>query len=74
MIALEGWFDTLASIEDMPNVHNLFSSSTREGRVRLANLKRYFEIMQPYGYETLLVGEAPEYQGSYRTGVPFCSD
>ncbi len=59
---------------DLPNVHNLYTHRTPEGRIRLANLRRYFELMLAHDPEVLLVGEAPGYQGSYRTGVPFGSE
>ena len=72
--ALEPWFVRLSRLPDMPAVHNLFSENTPDCVARLENLKRYFEIMLMHQPQTLLVGEAPGYQGSYRTGVPFCSE
>lgn len=71
---LTPWFDRLATLPDMENVHNLFTNTTLEGRQRLANLRRYFEISLRQSPSTLLVGEAPGYQGTYRTGVPFTSE
>lgn len=74
MKELEPWFEQLAAVPDMPNVHNLFSNRTPDGVIRLANLKRYFEQVLAGDPDTLLIGEAPGYQGTYRTGVPFCSE
>jgi hypothetical protein len=74
MNEFEPWFNRLAGIPDMPNVHNLFSNRTPDGSIRLNNLKRYFAQILAFNPEILLVGEAPGYQGTYRTGVPFCSE
>ncbi len=71
---LSPWFDRLATLPDMDNVHNLFTNTTDAGRQRLANLQRYFELSLQHAPSTLLVGEAPGYQGTYRTGVPFTSE
>jgi uracil-DNA glycosylase len=74
MSALDTWFETLSDFPDMENVHNLFSRHAPEGQIRLANLRRYFNHMLTHQPTILLVGEAPGYQGTYRTGVPFCSE
>jgi hypothetical protein len=71
---LTPWLRKLSDLPDMPDVHNLFSKRSPEGRLRLANLSRYLEQALAHEPDTLLVGEAPGYQGSYRTGVPFCSE
>jgi len=74
MSELDAWFDHLGALADMPNVHNLYSTQSADGSVRLANLKRYFSQVMVGNPKVLLVGEAPGYQGTYRTGVPFCSE
>lgn len=74
MSQLDPWFDKLANLPDMEHVHNLFSAKTQTGRTRLANLRRYFEVSLSHEPSVLLVGEAPGYQGTYRTGVPFTSE
>lgn len=74
MSQLDPWFDQLANLPDMDHVHNLFSNKTEAGRIRLANLRRYFELSLVHEPSVLLVGEAPGYQGTYRTGVPFTSE
>lgn len=74
MESLDPWFDSLSKIPDMPNVHNLYSAETQDGQIRLANLKCYFAQVLAGSPKVLLVGEAPGYQGTYRTGVSFCSE
>ncbi len=68
------WFKKLAELPSLPAVHNIYSAKSNNGIIRLHNLKRYFEVMLPHQPQVLLVGEAPGYQGTYRTGVPFCSE
>lgn len=74
MISLQPWFDRLSELPDMPDVHNLYSKETPDGIIRLNNLKQYFTHILEINPDVLLVGEAPGYQGTYRTGVPFCSE
>lgn len=52
---------------------NLYADDTL-GRIRLANLREYFRRMALIGPDALLIGEAPGYQGTRRTGVPFGSE
>ena len=68
------WLTKLGELPDLPNVHNLYTTRTAAGRIRLANLRRYFELMLAQDPTAILIGEAPGYQGSYRTGVPFGSE
>lgn len=58
----------------LPNVENLYNQSTNEGRIRAHNVKLYLNLMAQQQPEVLLVGEAPGYQGTRRTGVPFASE
>jgi uracil-DNA glycosylase len=74
MQEIDAWLKNLGSLPDLPNVHNLYSKWTPEGPIRVANLRRYFEQMLSYEPRVLLVGEAPGYQGTYRTGIPFGSE
>lgn len=74
LVKLQPWFETLASLHDMPYAHNLYTAATPEGRTRLHNLQIFFSQALPLHPTVLLVGEAPGYQGTYRTGVNFCSE
>lgn len=56
-----------------PLAENLYDNSPI-GLIRRANLKRYFEKMAQFKPSVLLIGEAPGYQGTRRTGVPFASE
>lgn len=53
---------------------NLYRSDTREGHLRRANLEEYFRRMLLNKPQVMIIGEAPGYQGTRRTGVPFGSE
>lgn len=74
LVKLQPWFEALAALPDMPYAHNLYTAKTTEGRTRLHNLQVYFTQALPLHPTVLLIGEAPGYQGTYRTGVNFCSE
>lgn len=57
-----------------PNTVNPWSGGTVYGQIRLANLRRYFEQLLERGSATLMLGEAPGYQGCRRTGIGFTSE
>lgn len=67
------WLESLTAMPSTPMAENLYSNSS-EGKVRLANLTEYFRRMGELSPKLLLVGEAPGYQGTRRTGVPFASE
>jgi uracil-DNA glycosylase len=54
------------------DVNNFYASRCDDSQRH--NLLRYLQQMADLGPETLLVGEAPGYNGCARTGVPFCSE
>jgi len=56
-----------------PTTENLYADDP-VGRVRLGNLKEYFRRMALLSPDIILIGEAPGYQGTRRTGVPFGSE
>jgi hypothetical protein len=72
-IKFEEWLEELAAIPSTPVAENLYAPDT-DGRIRLANLREYFRRMALMSPKVILVGEAPGYQGTRRTGVPFGSE
>ena len=71
---LDSFLERLAATPAPPNSVNPWSSETVYGQIRLQNLRRYFEQMLERGSTTLLLGEAPGYQGCRRSGVGFTSE
>jgi uracil-DNA glycosylase len=69
----EAWLDELASMPSTPVSENLYGSDVH-GQIRLSNLREYFGRMALMSPKIILVGEAPGYQGTRRTGVPFGSE
>jgi uracil-DNA glycosylase len=69
----QDWLAELAAMPSTPTVENLYAD-TNHGKVRLANLREYFRRMALLHPELILIGEAPGYQGTRRTGVPFGSE
>lgn len=74
MTKLDPWLERLAATPAPPNSVNPWSSETVYGQIRLANLRLYFQQLIERGTETLLLGEAPGYQGCRRSGVGFTSE
>lgn len=68
------YVDLFSGLPPQPNVENLYDRSTVEGSVRAANLELYLNLMLKAQPRVLLIGEAPGYQGTRRTGVPFASE
>lgn len=69
----KAWLRELVSMPSTAIAENLYADDPA-GRVRLANLKEYFRRMALLAPDILLIGEAPGYQGTRRTGVPFGSE
>lgn len=74
LIRLEPWFETLQSFSDRPDAHALYDPDTAVGQIRLANLKLYLTQLLALRPSVLLVGEAPGYRGTWRTGINFTSE
>lgn len=74
MKRLQPWFTTLQGFSDRADAHALYDPATSAGRIRLANLKIYFGQLLRLRPDVLLVGEAPGYRGTWRTGVNFTSE
>ncbi|MCO5223104.1 MAG: uracil-DNA glycosylase [Thermomicrobiales bacterium] len=71
---LEPFLARLAVTPAPPNSVNPWSSETAYGQIRLENLRHYFGQLLERNTTTLLLGEAPGYQGCRRTGVGFTSE
>lgn len=69
----EQWLRELAAMPSTPLAENLYADDPH-GRIRLANLREYFKRLAARSPRLVLVGEAPGYQGTRRTGVPFASE
>lgn len=67
------WLAELVSMPSTPIAENLYTNDVC-GRIRLANLKEYFRRMALLSPDLILIGEAPGYRGTRRTGVPFGSE
>lgn len=68
------WLDDLSNMPGSTSAENLYRVGTPEGRIRRANLEEYFRRMFVNAPRVIIVGEAPGYQGTRRTGVPFGSE
>jgi uracil-DNA glycosylase len=71
--AFKVWLDNLVRMPSSPTSENLYADDPA-GRIRLANLEEYFRRIARLSPKVLLIGEAPGYQGTRRTGVPFASE
>lgn len=67
------WLRELAAMLSTSLAENLYAGDAH-GKVRLANLEEYFRRMALLSPDVILIGEAPGYQGTRRTGVPFGSE
>ena len=68
------FLNSFAGLPVFPNAENLYHPSTPEGRKRRKNLELYLRLMAKQRPKVVIIGEAPGYQGSRRTGVPFASE
>lgn len=71
---LEPFLARLAAIPSPPNAVNPWSNETPYGAIRLNNLRLFFRQLLDRGVDTMLLGEAPGYQGCRRTGIGFTSE
>jgi uracil-DNA glycosylase len=75
MIAdLDPFLARLAAIPSPPDAVNPWSDETPYGAIRRNNLRLFFQQLLERGVDTLLLGEAPGYQGCRRTGIGFTSE
>lgn len=68
------FLDKFADLPPMSNAENLYQLSTPEGKIRRKNVELYLHLMAAQRPRVVIIGEAPGYQGSRRTGVPFASE
>jgi uracil-DNA glycosylase len=71
---LDPFLSRLAAMPAPPDSVNPWSGETVYGQIRLQNLRLYFAQLLERGVDTLMVGEAPGYQGCRRTGIGFTSE
>jgi uracil-DNA glycosylase len=66
--------DTLARTPATPHAVNHYAYDRKENELRRKNLIAYLTVLHELDPGVLLVGEAPGYRGTRRTGVPFSSE
>ena len=71
---LEPFLARLADIASPENTINPWSDETPYGAIRRNNLRLFFGQLLDRRVDTLLLGEAPGYQGCRRTGIGFTSE
>lgn len=71
---ITSFINALSQVSVGDSAYNQFGLQTRAQEVRRNNLQLYLTEMARRKPTTLLVGEAPGYQGSRLTGVPFMSE
>jgi uracil-DNA glycosylase len=69
------FINTLQNIENRELCYNPYASGDQKrDKVRRNNLALYLQEMLQFKPRTMLVGEAPGYNGCHWTGIPFCSE
>lgn len=71
---LDPFLARLAATPAPPDSVNPWSNETQYGQIRLENLRLFFGQLLDRGVDTMLLGEAPGYQGCRRTGIGFTSE
>jgi uracil-DNA glycosylase len=66
--------DRLSRLPATPNSFNPYALGNPHNAIRRQNVQLYFSEIAQSKPTILLLGEAPGYQGSRLTGVPFCSE
>lgn len=71
---LKNFINKLSKTKTSKNAFNMYADPVPANETRRNNLLLYFLQMAERKPETMLVGEAPGYQGCRWTGVSFCSE
>jgi uracil-DNA glycosylase len=71
---IQRFVDSLASVEVSAETCNQYSFGDSFNEIRRRNLLLYLKRIAEADPQIVLVGEAPGYQGSRLTGVPFTSE
>ena len=71
---IAAFVERLAATPPTEHAFNQYLHGIAGNELRRANLTRYLQEMTASEPGILLVGEAPGYRGSRRTGVPFSSE
>ena len=74
MTKISAFINKISRIPSPPNANNIYSNKHSLNRIRRNNLKIYLEKMSILKPITILVGEAPGYQGCRLSGIPFTSE
>lgn len=74
MSAISAFIDRLAKTPPPPDACNMYFEPGEPSDIRKNNLRLYLEEMQRRKPDSLIVGEAPGYQGHRWSGVSFCSE
>lgn len=74
-MTLAGFIELLASLPPRPLCFNPYASGdgVADG-IRRTNLRLYLEELVAHRPDTMLVGEAPGYNGCHWSGIPFTSE
>lgn len=71
---IASFVDDLARQPNTANVHNPWDYSRPENELRRKNLHAYLLKLAQLKPSIILIGEAPGYRGTLRSGVPFASE
>lgn len=71
---IQAFVDRLARTKPTPHSINHYGYDAATNDIRRKNLTEYLTIVHKARPSVLIVGEAPGYRGTRRTGVPFSSE
>lgn len=71
---IKQFLNKLTNCYEFDNVENQYSDSFNYCEITRTNLMKYLEIMISLNPDTILIGEAPGYNGCLWSGIPFTSE